>query len=453
MKSSRAARGHARVLGAIVSTGLLLCTISPALMAQTPSPSAQPQSLEAWHASMSRTPLPRKGCFEASYPSTEWQEVPCTALPSYPLPQSRGRKAHPNTVGYTYGDFVAQVASGFISTAEGSFASVTPGITETGTDPHTGKTNHNAFTLQLNSNTFTNQVTTSLCSSGATHTSCIGWQQFAFENDGNGPAAPIAFIQYWLENYGTAASMCPAGWKPYSPSPNVIDCYRSTAGMGNIPIQTMADLAQLRLTGTAGSGGMDTLTLLTTGSHLSAMGLDSVLGLAQGWQTAEFNIFGDGYSTEANFSSGTTIVVKITVDSGNGTTDAPTYVNESFTGETDNLTLVPPPCLYGGASPAMEFMETNAASPTATCFISGLQAFTTLASLNGTNGAYPDAGLVQTASGDLYGITAGLAGYGTIFKITPSGALTALYNFCSQVGCTDGTNPMAGLVQAANGDL
>jgi uncharacterized repeat protein (TIGR03803 family) len=101
----------------------------------------------------------------------------------------------------------------------------------------------------------------------------------------------------------------------------------------------------------------------------------------------------------------------------------------------------------------MEFMETNAASPTATCFISGLQAFTTLASLNGTNGAYPDAGLVQTASGDLYGITAGLAGYGTIFKITPSGALTALYNFCSQVGCTDGTNPMAGLVQAANGDL
>jgi len=367
--------------------------------------------------------------------------------------RSRGRKAHPNTVGYTYGDFVAQVASGFISTAEGSFASVTPGITETGTDPHTGKTNHNAFTLQLNSNTFTNQVTTSLCSSGATHTSCIGWQQFAFENDGNGPAAPIAFIQYWLENYGTAASMCPAGWKPYSPSPNVIDCYRSTAGMGNIPIQTMADLAQLRLTGTAGSGGMDTLTLLTTGSHLSAMGLDSVLGLAQGWQTAEFNIFGDGYSTEANFSSGTTIVVKITVDSGNGTTDAPTYVNESFTGETDNLTLVPPPCLYGGASPAMEFMETNAASPTATCFISGLQAFTTLASLNGTNGAYPDAGLVQTASGDLYGITAGLAGYGTIFKITPSGALTALYNFCSQVGCTDGTNPMAGLVQAANGDL
>jgi uncharacterized repeat protein (TIGR03803 family) len=75
------------------------------------------------------------------------------------------------------------------------------------------------------------------------------------------------------------------------------------------------------------------------------------------------------------------------------------------------------------------------------------------------DGAYPDGALVQASDGDFYGTTYGvqgidtLAGYGTVFKITPSGALTTLHNFCSQSGCTDGINPQAGLVQAANGDL
>ena len=158
-------------------------------------------------------------------------------------------------------------------------------------------------------------------------------------------------------------------------------------------------------------------------------------------------------STEANLSSGSTIVVKVSVD--NGTTNAPTYVKESFTGETDNLTLVPPPCLYGGASPAMEFMETNAASPVATCFSSGLQAFTTLASFDGTDGELPDAAPVQATDGNLYGTTwnGGASDLGTVFKTTPAGTLTTLYNFCRQSGCADGANPVAGLVQAANGDF
>jgi uncharacterized repeat protein (TIGR03803 family) len=57
----------------------------------------------------------------------------------------------------------------------------------------------------------------------------------------------------------------------------------------------------------------------------------------------------------------------------------------------------------------------------------------------------------------LYGTTFfdGVNGAGTVFKITPSGALTTLYNFCSQVSpqgyCTDGASPYAGLVQDTNG--
>src|ERR1039457_5408910 len=74
---------------------------------------------------------------------------------------------------------------------------------------------------------------------------------------------------------------------------------------------------------------------------------------------------------------------------------------------------------------------------------------------NCADGAYPEAGLVQAANGDLYGTTygGGTHGYGTVFKITPTGTLTTLYSFSFQSGCTDGVEPRAGLVQAANGDL
>ena len=73
-----------------------------------------------------------------------------------------------------------------------------------------------------------------------------------------------------------------------------------------------------------------------------------------------------------------------------------------------------------------------------------------------TDGRYPYAGLIQATNGNLYGTTddGGAYGYGTVFKITPSGTLTTLYSFCAQSGCPDGAYPYGGgLIQAANGDL
>src|ERR1022692_1853466 len=83
------------------------------------------------------------------------------------------------------------------------------------------------------------------------------------------------------------------------------------------------------------------------------------------------------------------------------------------------------------------------------------QTLTTLFSFDGTDGAVPQAGLVQATNGDLYGTTesGGTSTNGTVFKITPGGTLTTLYSFCSQTNCTDGANPYAGLVQAANGNF
>jgi uncharacterized repeat protein (TIGR03803 family) len=74
----------------------------------------------------------------------------------------------------------------------------------------------------------------------------------------------------------------------------------------------------------------------------------------------------------------------------------------------------------------------------------------------GTDGESPQAGLVQAANGDFFGTTygGGANGYGTVFKITPSGKLTTLYSFCPQGGkCADGGNPVAALIQASDGNF
>jgi len=83
------------------------------------------------------------------------------------------------------------------------------------------------------------------------------------------------------------------------------------------------------------------------------------------------------------------------------------------------------------------------------------QTLTTLYSFDAKDGAYSSAGLVQATDGDFYGTNSrgGAHGKGTVFKITPSGTLRTLYNFCPQSGCQDGAFPFAALVQATNGDL
>jgi uncharacterized repeat protein (TIGR03803 family) len=82
---------------------------------------------------------------------------------------------------------------------------------------------------------------------------------------------------------------------------------------------------------------------------------------------------------------------------------------------------------------------------------------TTLHSFTGGNdGGNPNTGLVQGTDGNFYGTTWGggmsytdiCGGYGTVFKISPNGALTSLYSF---TGSNDGANPWAGLVQGSDG--
>jgi uncharacterized repeat protein (TIGR03803 family) len=86
------------------------------------------------------------------------------------------------------------------------------------------------------------------------------------------------------------------------------------------------------------------------------------------------------------------------------------------------------------------------------------------AKANCKDGGRPEGVLIQATDGNFYGTTSmgGTSstscsnfgdGCGTVFKITPRGVLTTLYSFCSQVGCADGTFPVAGLVQGSDGSL
>jgi uncharacterized repeat protein (TIGR03803 family) len=68
-----------------------------------------------------------------------------------------------------------------------------------------------------------------------------------------------------------------------------------------------------------------------------------------------------------------------------------------------------------------------------------------------TDGISPLAGLIQATDGNFYGTNSsgGVNFDGTVFKITPSGTLTALHSF----DATDGDGPAAALVQATDGNF
>jgi len=82
--------------------------------------------------------------------------------------------------------------------------------------------------------------------------------------------------------------------------------------------------------------------------------------------------------------------------------------------------------------------------------------------LPGGGQALPDETLILDAEGNLYGTTP-LGGSGTfcedsrgcgiLFKVSAAGKETVLYNFCSQANCADGSHPVAGLIQDADGNF
>lgn len=93
-------------------------------------------------------------------------------------------------------------------------------------------------------------------------------------------------------------------------------------------------------------------------------------------------------------------------------------------------------------------------------------ALTTLHTFTGADGANPMGELMQANDGNYYGTTfngganddpgcdfSAYIGCGTIFKVTPAGSFFVVYSFCAQQYCLDGALPSGTLLQGADGNL
>jgi hypothetical protein len=357
----RAARAFGITVVASLLSGLWSSAATSAQPGVTdstqPAPATtQPQSArsqEAWRAAISPAPATKAGCFESHYPSTEWQEVPCAPAPLSPHPLADGHR--PDDVGNGSDWSAAGPSGSYLSSATGWFVSVA-GVTSE-QDSLSGE---NVFSLQLNTNTFSTQLYD--CTTNA-NSECYGWQQFVFTSANCAPNPACIYIEYVLGKYLQEHTQCPSGWNPYGPS-----CYMMSL-ITPVPAQDYADLTEYKLTGSA-SLDFDTVTLIVGQDGYRQVSID-IFGLMSVWQTAEFNVFGAGDGSQAQFNLGSTIVVATSVRNTAGSPIEPAPVCNQFeskTGETNNLNLVPNGCCsFGGTSPRIEFTESNAAGATSPC--------------------------------------------------------------------------------------
>lgn len=343
----------------------------PKVQQTTPPAAASPADRRAWAETLHHTPAPREGCFQALYPSTQWQAVPCApppgwrSAPARKLNQKEG--AHEQVGGGTAlnNDIVVQAPSGhLLSVVEGSFRAVQGVTSETGVGVAAfgggGFLGPNEYSLQINTNT----IHSAACGS---YSSCLAWQQYVFATnttvsltDPTPTNETQVFIEYWLFNYGTyignGANICPTGFLDNGPSvfgaPGD-DCVQNSQATviynGQLPI---TDLADLTLTGTAQAGGVDNAIVTYGGTAYVASVTDSYTDIASVWNQAEFNVLGNAGGAEAQFNSGTSIIVQIAVT--DGSESPPTCgFNGGSTGESNNLNFVPSTsspvcCPYGG---------------------------------------------------------------------------------------------------------
>jgi len=314
-----------------------------------------PRTKTAWQKTMAHVRQPGRGCYSASYPTLTWHAVKCGTAPKVPYkpapPTGSAKHAEPATVGNGT-DYSAKV-SGLISQATGTFQGVSSGITETGELNGSGGQVANSFSLQLNTEYFSGSPA---CDGSSDPSDCQAWEQFIYGYDNSTTSS--LYIQYWLIDYDAT---CPSGWYTSGDS-----CFTNSAS-ASVSTLTASELASVQFSGSAASGGNDAVSLsLGSGTATSVTAADSMVDLASFWNTTEWNVFGNGDGTEANFSTDTSLEPETALTASSGTS-APSCVSEGFTGETNNLSLTSTPALGGESSPTLASEETNGTTGTPSC--------------------------------------------------------------------------------------
>lgn len=128
---------------------------SPQNASPSPAADAQVAKREAWRKAMARVPLPKNGCFDVSYPSTEWHEVPCLRPSPYTNPpeQGAGNRSTPNSARDASRDFSARM-TGSIASAVASPNSVKDSTSAPGDVGEFPPPISNAFMPQPKANCF-----------------------------------------------------------------------------------------------------------------------------------------------------------------------------------------------------------------------------------------------------------------------------------------------------------
>ncbi|HXO31316.1 MAG TPA: hypothetical protein VN901_03065 [Candidatus Acidoferrales bacterium] len=328
---------------ALIST----CCLQPVSAGQTTDVAvdAEAAARDNWRAVMAHNTDLWEGCFQASYPSTVWEEVDCREL--HPRVPPVFHKPGEGQVTGNGHDYVAQ-APGLISGTLGTFPKVTGvkseksvGVAAFGDGGILGP---NEYSLQVNTNL---TGTTSACDG---HAGCVVWQQFIYATDYETEGKAAVFMQYWLIGWGD--SDCPRGFD----SDGEGDCFGNSKSVA-APDVKATSLGKLSLSGAAEAGSKDTVVFTDGTTAYSVSGSDSVLDISKVWHQSEFNVVGDAGGSRADFNTPVSITMKVALT--DGSTSAPTCVaNAGTTGETNNLNLGS--CSRkSGAKPFIEFTQSN----------------------------------------------------------------------------------------------
>ena len=244
-------------------------------------------------------------------------------------------------------------------------------------------------------------------------------------------------------NSGTVFQMTPSGMV------TTLDWFNDVGGSGFSPAAALAQGPDGALYGTTllgGTRGYGTVFKTTTNGVLTKLvnfnysgnGGDPLAAMIQGADGALYGatLYGgankDGTAFRMTTNGTLTTLAAFNFQDGAGPTQLLQAANGSFYGTT----------IEGGANGNGSIFQLTTNGT-----------LTSLASFNYTNGgSLPYGGLVPTPNGNFLGTTyeGGAYGYGTVFQVSPAGAVTTVYSF---TGGSDGGHPVAGLMPGSDGNF